>query len=192
MSILSPIKIIDKLIEHSQVFSQNDEDGAIEEVFRKIGTTDKVKRWLRSPKENFLCNLLSCLRDQGENVCKGLRWIWRRGWRGMQHTLSQVKVFAWSLCEYQMNIRESLGWDVKNSLLMDGGHERPEINLKKVIDDNFTWTWSFVSRTQSAITPPHCYVFNPNPIPRSLHRSYFAAHVCVWHCSNAAGDLLAW
>ena len=31
-----------------------------------------------------------------------------------------------------MNIRESLGWDVKNSLLMDGGHERLEINLKKV------------------------------------------------------------
>ena len=29
--------------EHLQVFSQNDEDGAIEEVFRKIGTTDKVK-----------------------------------------------------------------------------------------------------------------------------------------------------
>ena len=29
-------------------------------------------------------------------------------------------------------IRESLGWDVKNSLLMDGGHERGEINLKKV------------------------------------------------------------
>ena len=42
-----------KLIKHSKVFSQNDEDGAIEEVFRKIGTTDKVKCWLISPKEDF-------------------------------------------------------------------------------------------------------------------------------------------
>ena len=31
------------LLKSFQVFSQNDEDGAIEEVFRKIGTTDKVK-----------------------------------------------------------------------------------------------------------------------------------------------------
>ena len=32
-----------RYVKHLQVFSQNDEDGAIEEVFRKIGTTDKVK-----------------------------------------------------------------------------------------------------------------------------------------------------
>ena len=30
-------------------------------------------------------------------------------------------------------LREKKDWDVKASLLMDGGHENPEINLKKVI-----------------------------------------------------------
>jgi len=77
-----------KSIRGRKVFSQNDEDGAIEEVFRKIGTTDKV--YVEFGVEN------------GEE------------------------------CNTHY-LRESLGWDVKNSLLMDGGHERPEINLKKVI-----------------------------------------------------------
>ena len=35
-------------------------------------------------------------------------------------------------CLFKKKSRDSLAWDVKNSLLMDGGHERPEINLKKV------------------------------------------------------------
>jgi len=77
-----------KSIRGRKVFSQNDEDGAIEEVFRKIGTTDKVYVEF-GVEDGEECNT---------------------------HYL-----------------RESLGWDVKNSLLMDGGHERPEINLKKVI-----------------------------------------------------------
>jgi len=77
-----------KSIRGRKVFSQNDEDGAIEEVFRKIGTTDKV--YVEFGVENGdECNT--------------------------------------------RHLRESLGWDVKNSLLMDGGHERGEINLKKVI-----------------------------------------------------------
>jgi len=77
-----------KSIKGRKVFSQNDEDGAIEEVFRKIGTTDKV--YVEFGVENGdECNT---------------RYL-----------------------------REKLGWDVKNSLLMDGGHEKDEINLKKVI-----------------------------------------------------------
>ena len=42
-----------RYVEHLQVFSQNDEDGAIEEVFKKIGTVDKVNistLW----KDNFV------------------------------------------------------------------------------------------------------------------------------------------
>lgn len=77
-----------KSIRGKKVFSQNDEDGAIEEVFRKIGTTDKV--YVEFGVQNGdECNT---------------RYL-----------------------------RDRLGWDVKNSLLMDGGFERPEINLKKVI-----------------------------------------------------------
>ena len=78
-----------------------------------------------------------------------------------------------------MNIRESLGWDVKNSLLMDGGHERPEINLKKV----------------KLITLPGLDPLFHEPNRPSPHRiamcliqiqflghntrSYFVAHVCL-------------
>ena len=43
MTELVLIMTMNRIIDNLQVFSQNDEDGAIEEVFRKIGTTDKVK-----------------------------------------------------------------------------------------------------------------------------------------------------
>ena len=42
MAKLLPIMADSRFTKHLQVFSQNDEDGAIEEVFKKIGTVDKV------------------------------------------------------------------------------------------------------------------------------------------------------
>jgi hypothetical protein len=77
-----------KTIKGRKVFSQNDEDGAIESVFQHIGTTDKV--YVEFGVEN----------------CKQCN---------------------------SRHLREKLGWDTKHSLLMDGGNEIPEINLKKVI-----------------------------------------------------------
>ena len=53
MTKLLPIIVDFRFTKHLQVFSQNDEDGAIEEVFKKIGTVDKVNistLW----KDNFV------------------------------------------------------------------------------------------------------------------------------------------
>lgn len=77
-----------KTIKGRKVFSQNDEDGAIEAVFQKIGTKDKV--YVEFGVESCVeCN--------------------------------------------SRYLRENLGWDVKKSLLLDGGNDNPDINLKKVI-----------------------------------------------------------
>ena len=51
-------------------------------------------------------------------------------------TVNKIYVeFGVEDCQVQCNtkrLRET-GWDVKNSLLMDGGHENKDINLHKVI-----------------------------------------------------------
>ena len=71
-----------------KVFSQNDEDGALEAVFDFIGTTDKV--YVEFGVEDC-------------NECNS-RYL-----------------------------REKKGWNVSESLLMDGSNENPEIRLEKVI-----------------------------------------------------------
>ena len=71
-----------------KVFSQNDEDGALEAVFDYIGTTDKVYV------------------EFGVEDC--------------------------TECNSRY-LREKKGWNVSESLLMDGSNENPEIRLEKVI-----------------------------------------------------------
>jgi len=75
-------------IKGKRVFSQRDEDGVIEAVFERIGTTDKV--------------------------------------------YVEFGVEDGSECNSR-NLRENHGWEVEKSLLMDGSHHRPEINLQKVV-----------------------------------------------------------
>jgi len=69
-------------------FSQNDEDGAIEAIFDRIGTKDKIYV------------------EFGVEDC--------------------------TECNTRY-LREKKGWDVKKSLLLDGGNENKEINLFKEI-----------------------------------------------------------
>ena len=70
------------------MFSQNDEDGALEAVFDYVGTTDKV--YVEFGVESCVeCN--------------------------------------------SRYLREKKGWNVQESLLMDGGNENPDIRLEKVI-----------------------------------------------------------
>lgn len=71
-----------------RVFSQNDEDGVIEEIFDYIGTTNKVYVEFGA-SDGQECNT---------------RFL-----------------------------REKKGWNVKESLLLDGSYEEPGINLKKVM-----------------------------------------------------------
>ena len=46
--------------------------------------------------------------------------------------MKKVKKFSLN-CEECRIYREEKGWNVSGSLLMDGNHENPEINLKKVM-----------------------------------------------------------
>jgi len=70
------------------VYSQSGEDGVIDAIFKKIGTTNKIY-------EEF----------------------------GVEDCMVQCNT---------KHLRET-GWDYQNSLLMDGGHSNPDINLQQVI-----------------------------------------------------------
>ena len=59
------------------MFSQNDEDGAIEEVFRKIGTTDKVKVGSEIFQWIFLKTNLRSIKIQVERDKLLDRQVWK-------------------------------------------------------------------------------------------------------------------
>ena len=96
------------MLQGKKVFSQNDEDGAIESVFREVGTTDKVREESGASHQVYVEFGVESCRE-----CNSRHLRWQPG--------------------SSSGARENLGWDAANSLLMDGGNYAPKINLRKVV-----------------------------------------------------------
>jgi hypothetical protein len=146
-----------------KVYSQNDEDGIIAEIFRRIGTTNRV--FVEFGVENGLENNTLNLLTEGWTGC----WI-----EASSHDAAQVRTrFASALRTRALQLRESMVDCANINALLDGFNLPQEIDLLSVdIDGNDYHVWKAIERITPRVAvveynakfrPPSRWVMTYNP-----------------------------
>jgi len=161
-----------------KVYSQNDEDGIIAEIFRRIGTTDR--RFVEFGVQNGL-----------ESNC---HYLLHQGWRGLwidgspKFCASLGALFAAPLASGQLRlINAFITTDNINRLIGEEGGIKDEIDLLSVdIDGNDYWVWEAITCVK-----PRVVIIEYNakfPPPYEWVMPYNSAH--VWDGSDLQGASL--
>lgn len=138
-----------------KVYSQNDEDGIIEEIFNRIGTTNKI--FIEFGVENGLeCNSHYLL-------FKGWRGLWIDG--GAAHVKEIREKFAPVLANGQLKILQAfIACENINELFISGG-VTGEIDLLSIdVDGNDYYVWQAINVVRPRVVvieynakfPPNC------------------------------------
>ncbi|MBQ4403273.1 MAG: hypothetical protein II857_02570 [Selenomonadaceae bacterium] len=138
-----------------KVYSQNDEDGIIEEIFNRVGTTNKI--FIEFGVENGLeCNSHYLL-------FKGWRGLWIDG--GETHVKEIRERFAPVIANGQLKaLRAFITRENINELFVEGGIEG-EIDLLSIdIDGNDYYVWEAINVVKPRVViveynakfPPNC------------------------------------
>lgn len=125
-----------------KVYSQNDEDGIINEIFKRIGT--KSKKFLEFGVENGLeCNSTYLL------MIKDWTGTWLEA--STKHVKSINLSFKKQINEKRLNILESfVNRDNINNLIVQTGSE--DIDLLSIdIDGNDYWIWQAISKASPRV-----------------------------------------
>jgi hypothetical protein len=139
-------------------FSQNDEDGIIAEIFRRIGTTDRtfVEFGSADGKENNTLSLLM----------QGWSGLWMEGNREKQ--ACQVRTFTEYVHRGQLVSKQAfLTKENINALISDAGYSGAIDLLSIDVDGNDYYLWQAISVIQprvvvieynAYIAPPHRWI----------------------------------
>jgi hypothetical protein len=147
-----------------KVFSQNDEDGIISEIFNRIGTTNKKF------VEFGVGNGLEC----------NSHFLLHKGWKGLwiegnKKCIKQIKkLFVEPLKKSQLTIlNEFITRENINELIGGEGGVKGEIDLLSIdIDGNDFWVWEGINCIDSRVVvieynpkfpPPHEWVMPYDP-----------------------------
>lgn len=136
-------------------YSQNDEDGIIREIFRRIGTTDK--RFVEFGTGNGLENNTLFL------LCQEWSGLWIDG-SDVDHA-AQKDVFGWAITENRLNAVQSfLTVDNINTVIGDGGM-KGEIDLLSVdIDGNDYHIWKAIDVVAPRVLVIEYNAYAPPPV----------------------------
>jgi hypothetical protein len=159
-----------------KVYSQFEEDGIIQEIFRRIGTTDR--RFVEFGVENGLENNTLKL------LAEGWRGLWLEG--NKKHVASIKRKFHDLLDEQRLTIRQAfITTENINQLIASGSSG--EIDLLCIdIDGNDFYIWQALK-----VTKPRVVVIEYNakfPPPLSIVQEYNPAH--VWRGTDYMGASL--
>jgi hypothetical protein len=123
-------------------FSQNDEDGIICEIFRRIGTTDK--RFVEFGTGDGLENNTAYL------LCQGWTGLWIDGAKA--NCEAQRKNFGWAIDKQQLkSVQDFLTVDNINQIFSDAGVEG-ELDLLSVdVDGNDYHLWKAITVVQPRV-----------------------------------------
>ena len=121
-----------------KAYSQNDEDGIIEEIFNRIGTTNKI--FVEFGVENGLESNSHYLLHKGWS---GL-WI-----DGSEKSVKEIKkLFKKPIYDNKLKVINAfITKDNIDSLISDNGNINGEIDLLSIdIDGNDWWVWNAIKR----------------------------------------------
>lgn len=157
------------------VYSQCDEDGILQEIFRRIGLTSRtfVEFGVENGRE---CNTAKLL-------VEGWRGLWMDG--SQEHVASIRKEFDAFIASGRLTARAVLVTAENiNGLLMDGGMAG-EIDLLSIdIDNNDYWVWKAIDKVSPRVVaieynpvlrPPMSLVVPYDPARRWDGSSYYGA-----------------
>ena len=161
-----------------KVYSQNDEDGIIQEIFRRIGTTNKI--FVEFGVQNGLesnCHFL---------LFNGWNGLWIDGDEKMFKKLQEY--FSGPLSTKQLTaINAFITVENINMLIGKEGNINGEIDLLSIdIDGNDYWVWEKITCVQPRVVVIEC---NPKfPPPCEWVMEYNQSH--VWDGSDNHGASL--
>ena len=136
-------------------YSQNDEDGMIQEIFRRIGTTDKrfVEFGASDGKENNSVYLL----------CQG----WTGAWlEGSEEAIEDMKkTFGWAIESNQLTpVQSFLTKDNINDVIGEAGFQG-EIDMLSIdIDGNDYHLWKAIDVVQPRLVVIEYNAYAPPPV----------------------------
>jgi hypothetical protein len=126
-----------RLIRHGfKVYSQSDEDGIIQEIFKRIGTTNRtfVEFGVETGVE---CNTVKLL-------IEGWKGLWIDG--SAQHIAAMENNFAPRVASGQLRLRENIVTAENINALIEQGNITGDIDFLSVdIDYNDYWVWKAIT-----------------------------------------------
>jgi len=162
-----------------KMFSQNDEDGIIQEIFRRIGTKN------RSFVEFGVSNGLEC------NTTKLLIEGWQGLWMEADHrsALDVLERFKPIMASGRLKLVEAMVTPESIHTLLNAGSMTGEIDFLSIdIDGNDYWVWKAIESItpravaieyNSSLRPPSSLVVPYSPTRRWAGGNYFGASLEV-------------
>lgn len=165
-----------RLLRHGfKVYSQSDEDGLIQEIFKRIGTTNRtfVEFGVETGVE---CNTVKLLME-------GWKGLWIDG--SEQHIAEMRNTFAPRIEAGQLRLRENIVTAENINALIEQGNITGEIDLLSIdIDYNDYWVWKAITVVRprvvvieynASLRPPMSLVVPYEPTRRWDGTNFFGA-----------------
>jgi hypothetical protein len=156
-------------------YSQTDEDGILQEIYRRIGTTNR--HFLEFGCGNGLENNSTYL------LLAGWRGLWMDG--GTENIKAVHEIFATYLAAGKLHARQAfITLDNINGLIQESGLDKEMDLLSIDIDGNDYWIWEALTGIQPRVVvieynavfrPPHKVVQEYNATHRWRGTNYFGA-----------------
>lgn len=165
-----------RLIRHGfKVYSQSDEDGIIQEIFNRIGATNRV--FVEFGVETGVeCNTVKLLTE-------GWSGLWIDG--SQEHVDEMRKAFGPRVSAGQLKLRENIVTAENINALIEQGGITGDIDLLSIdIDNNDYWVWKAIKvirprvvviEYNATLRPPMSLVVPYDPVRRWDGTNFFGA-----------------